>query len=67
MGVERAVTRWYALRQTIQHEIDTLQARLELPQAEDKPSQERAAIEQQLAEAQARLLALGPCPRSMMG
>ncbi|HEX7736001.1 MAG TPA: hypothetical protein VF458_14140 [Ktedonobacteraceae bacterium] len=67
MGVERAVTRWYALRQTIQREIDALQARLEQLQSREQPAQERAAAEQQLALAQARLLALGPCPKSMMG
>ena len=67
MGVERAVTRWYARRQEIQREIDTLQARLEQVQSEHQPPQERVEAEQQLAEAQARLLKLGPCPRPMMG
>lgn len=67
MGVERAVTRWYALRQTIQQEIDALQARLEQLQAQDQSAQERAEIEQQLMAAQARLREHGPCPRPMMG
>ncbi len=67
MGVERAVTRWYALYQTIQQEIDALQTQLEQPQAEDHPAQERAASEQQLVLARARLRQLGPCPRPMMG
>lgn len=69
VGVERAVTRWYALRQMIQQEIDALQARLEQPQAEGQAAQaqERAEAEQQFVEVRARLLALGPCPKPMMG
>jgi len=67
VGVERAVTRWYALYQNIQQEIATLQKRLDQPQAEDQPTQERAETEQLLAVAQARLRALGPCPKPMMG
>lgn len=66
MGVERAVTRWYALRQTIQQEIDALQQRLAQPQTAEE-SGERAEAEKQLGLAQARLLALGPCPKPMMG
>jgi len=64
VGVERAVTRWYALRQIIQQEIDALQAQLEQLQARD---QERAEVEQQLEIACARLRAHGPCPKPMMG
>lgn len=67
MGVERAVTRWYALRQTIRQEIDTLQERLASLPAEAQSLRERTEAEQQLALAQARLLALGPCPKPMMG
>lgn len=67
MGVERAVTRWYALRQTIQQEIDALQERLVSPQAEEQSLQERTETERQIALARARLLALGPCPKPMMG
>lgn len=67
MGVERAVTRWYALRQIIQQEIDALQARLAQLQAQDQSAQERAEIEQQLLVAQARLREHGPCPKPMMG
>lgn len=68
MGVERAVTRWYLRRQEIQRDIDALQTRLEqLPSEEGQSSPERAAIEHQLAEACARLLSLGPCPKPMMG
>lgn len=67
MGVERAVTRWYIRHQEIQRDIDALQTRLEQPQPEGQPSSERAEIEQQLAEARARLRELGPCPKPMMG
>lgn len=67
MGVERAVTRWYARRQEIEREIATLRAGLEQVQSEHRPAQERVEAEQRLAEAQARLLHLGPCPKPMMG
>lgn len=67
MGVERAVTRWYAQRQSIQEEIVALQARFEQAQTENRPAQERVEAEQRLADAQARLLRLGPCPKPMMG
>lgn len=68
MGVERAVTRWYLRRQEIQRDIDALQARLEQPISEkDQTSSERAEVEHHLAEARARLLSLGPCPKPMMG
>jgi len=87
VGVERAVTRWYAQRQVILDEIAALQASLASlqeqaamqpttkqltgeavadtdRQASSAPSTE---IERKLAEAHSRLLALGPCPKSMMG
>lgn len=67
MGVERAVTRWHALRQTIQNDLTALQARLEQLQFEDSTSRESVEAEKQLAAAQARLLDLGPCPKAMMG
>jgi hypothetical protein len=67
VGVERAVTRWYALYQTIQQEIAALQQQLDQPQPDDQQVQERAETEQLLAVARARLLALGPCPKPMMG
>lgn len=68
MGVERAVTRWYLRRQEIQRDIDALQTRLEQPHPEEgQSSPARAEIEQRLAEARARLLSLGPCPKPMMG
>ncbi len=87
MGVERAVTRWYAQRQVILDEIAALQASLahlqeqaaaqpttEQPTIEAATNADRQAssapiaeIERKLAEAQSRLHALGPCPKSMMG
>lgn len=67
MGVERAVTRWYALGQTIQQEIDTLKSQLEQSQEAGQPEQERAEAERKLADAYGRLQALGPCPKPMMG
>ena len=67
MGVERAVTRWYALRQEIQQEVAVHQARLEQLQPEGQSDQERAETEQLLRVARARLVALGPCPKPMMG
>jgi len=67
VGVERAVTRWYALRQTILREVDALQVQLERLQAQDQPDWECAEVRQQLALAQARLFAIGPCPKPMMG
>lgn len=76
VGVERAVTRWYVRRHALLAELATLQerlAQLALP-AETRAEEgnaaqqaERAAVERQQAEAQARLDALGPCPKPMMG
>jgi hypothetical protein len=83
MGVERAVTRWHIQQQQIQQEITTLEAKLALLSsclseagsgvgrtdrcraAEDE--QETDSIHQQLTDAQKKLLALGPCPKPMMG
>ena len=67
VGVERSVTRWYALRQMFQQEIDVLQSQLEPSQPEGQAGQERNEIELHLTDALARLQALGPCPKSMMG
>ncbi len=79
MGVERAVTRWYVLRQPIIDEIATLEARLH--QSEPQTSEESDAadpvtaesepallqeVEQQLRRAQTRLKAIGSCPKPMM-
>lgn len=67
MGAERTVTRWYARRQMTLDEIAMQQGHLEQLHFENQHSAERAEAERQLAAARARLLALGPCPRPMMG
>ncbi len=67
MGVERAVTRWYARRQIIHNDLVPLQKRLQALLPEDAKGDERVEIERQLAAVQLRLCELGPCPRSMMG
>ena len=72
MGVERAVTRWYALRQYVLDEIAVLEAQLAQEQAQVlqstvEPPVVGTDISRQLAEAQAKLRNLGPCPKVMMG
>jgi hypothetical protein len=75
VGVERAVTRWYALRQSLGEEITRLEAKLaEPPDAnqgtQDPSSQETLdlqAMQEELAKAQEKLHLLGPCPQPMMG
>lgn len=81
MGVERAVTRWYLQRQTILNEIAQLECQIAELQAvhvslinlELQVQQEEEGVEpdnvplQQLQQAQAKLDALGPCPKPMMG
>jgi hypothetical protein len=69
VGVERAVTRWYVQRQAYLDEIASLEARLAQirTRGQEAANKEREEIEQQLANAQARLRALGPCPKPMMG
>jgi hypothetical protein len=69
MGVERAVTRWYLLRQSYTNEIESLEAKLAEMQktGQDPGAKERMDVEKQLANAQARLHMLGPCPKPMMG
>ena len=68
MGVERAVTRWYARQQILQGEIAALQARLAQEQTDDKKlAPAELALVNQLADAERRLLDLVPCPRPMMG
>jgi hypothetical protein len=69
MGVERAVTRWYAQRQLLIYEIASLEAKLAQMQKEGQgaDSKERLAVEEQLARAQSKLRASGSCPRPMMG
>lgn len=69
MGIERAVTRWYLQRQSYQHEITALEAKLaEMRTGGQKPeSKEQTDAEKQLASKQTRLRTLGPCPKAMMG
>ncbi len=69
MGVERAVTRWYAQRQLLLDEIAFLEARVApLLTAEDVTLQrENADLVEQLARTQEKLHLLGPCPKPMMG
>lgn len=78
MGVERAVTRWYVLRQPIVEEITALQTRLTQLEQQASETQTESAqtpiehdllntVELQLKVAQMRLKALGPCPKPMMG
>lgn len=75
MGVERAVTRWYAQRQLLLDEITLLEAKIAVPSTlvngADADSletrEETAAMLQQLASARERLHTLGPCPKPMMG
>lgn len=70
MGVERAVTRWYALRQSLSEEIAVLEAQLAQTQAQQHTDVAPVAgkeISRQLAEARTKLRNLGPCPKVMMG
>ena len=72
MGVERAVTRWYALRQSLSEEIAALEAQLAQTQAQEQQHTDVAPvagkeISRQLAEARTKLRDLGPCPKVMMG
>jgi len=70
MGVERAVTRWYALRQNIADQINVLEAKLQWQETAgqaDSSARERVTMEKELASLHARLRALGPCPKPMMG
>ncbi|HLX39156.1 MAG TPA: hypothetical protein VKR42_01425 [Ktedonobacteraceae bacterium] len=70
MGVERAVTRWYALRQCLVDEIAALETQLARPPGQQNIEEAPVVsteISRQLAEAQAKLHNLGPCPKVMMG
>ncbi|MBO0780907.1 MAG: hypothetical protein J2P37_18950 [Ktedonobacteraceae bacterium] len=70
MGIERAVTRWYVQRQSILEEIAQLEALLagNAPTETDELGARPAGeILEQLAKAREQLLALGPCPKPMMG
>ena len=75
MGVERAVTRWYALRQSLWEEITRLEATLAAPLDAAQETQASSAhetvdpqaVQEELAKAQEKLRLLGPCPQPMMG
>ena len=69
MGVERAVTRWHLQRQYLFQEIADLEAKLagDTQKQEPNSQQVEAETKQQLANAQEKLRALGPCPKPMMG
>lgn len=69
MGIERATTRWYLQRLAYESEVASLEAKLGemLNNAKDPESKERTECEKQLADIRARLHALGPCPKAMMG
>jgi hypothetical protein len=72
VGVERAVTRWYALRQSLWEEITRLEATIAEPldadrQVQDTSAPEIQGVQEELAKAQEKLRLLGPCPQPMMG
>lgn len=77
MGVERAVTRWYARRQAILNEIALLEEKLrsessleesaEADQVTEDTNKELDDLALALAQAQEKLRLLGPCPKPMMG
>jgi len=64
MGVERAVSCWYAQRQLVLQRIAQLEATLA---QSDTSAEDQAAARTALARAQEELHSLGPCPRPMMG
>jgi len=70
MGVERAVTRWFALRHNLAEQINVLEAKLQQQDSGEQASSnsaERVSREKELASLHAKLQALGPCPKPMMG
>ena len=72
MGVERSVTRWYIQRYSMLNEIALLEVKLAEISAGTAPSnstlaEKQAQIFLQLAKAREQLVALGPCPKPMMG
>jgi len=74
MGVERAVTRWYALSQMLANEIVRLEARVAQLEAITREAGDGTttavdlqSVQKELAKAQERLRLLGPCPQPMMG
>lgn len=73
MGVERAVTRWYLLRQGILNELAASEARLtQLAHlAETEPGtvnqDELVSLQESAEKARLRLRELGPSPQPKMG
>jgi len=75
VGVERAVTRWYALRQSLWEEITRLEAKIAEPLDVDPGTQDVSVhetidlqvVQEELTKAQEKLRLLGPCPQPMMG
>ncbi len=69
MGIERAATRWYLQRIAYANEFSTLESKLAAMknESQEPESNERAEIEKQLADIFAKLHAIGPCPKAMMG
>jgi hypothetical protein len=69
MGIERAATRWYLQRIAYENEFSALENRLVEMQSKGQgpQSNERAETEKQRAHILAKLHALGPCPKAMMG
>jgi hypothetical protein len=77
VGVERAVTRWYALRQLLAEEIVRLEAKLAQPldanpEGQTAPTHEAEAVDlqslqEELTRAQEKLRLLVSCPQPMMG
>jgi hypothetical protein len=69
MGIERTATRWYLQRIVYESEAAKVEARLSgiRNNIQELENKERAEFEKQLAHALAKLHALGPCPKAMMG
>lgn len=70
MGVERSVTRWYIQRHIVLKEIELLEVKLATIPANNRPpgnEKEAAEAPLQLVRAREKLIALGPCPKPMMG
>jgi hypothetical protein len=69
MGIERAAMRWYLQHLAYESEAASLEAKLDEMRNSEQglESKERAEFEKQLADILARLHALGPCPKAMMG
>ncbi len=69
MGIERSVTRWHLQRIAYESEVASIEALLGVKHNNPQmlESKERAGLEKQLADILAKLHALGPCPKAMMG